>query len=112
MFPQSEKNAPIRRDRGDGADSVRGGSSAQGDSVKARPVQDADVLRVEIEIGGEQRAKLANLTPVAQRLAQLHHTTPFVGGRALLRGSATGQEVRVILRSHDESLAPPLRPGP
>ena len=75
-------------------------------------MQDADVLRVEIEIGGEQPPQLTNLTPVAQRLAQFHHAAPFVGRWGLLRDGATSQEVRVILRSHKSSLAPLLRSGP
>ena len=90
---------------------VEGGQSAQGDSVKARPMKDPNVLRIQIEIDRQQRAQFAELAPITQRSAQLDHPAPFMRG-GVLGARATGQKMRVVLGRHGTSVGQRRQPRP
>ena len=79
--------------------------------MQSCPVQDADVVRIQIETLREQRAQLAIGARVRQGLPQLHHPTPLVAS-GITGLAGVGHEVRVVLGSHAEKVseAAPARP--
>ena len=81
-----------------GRKSARGYCSAIG-SVQSGPVQDANVVRVQVEALRQKRSQLAVRARMRQWLPQLDHATPLIaGGVGSLAG--VGHEVRVVLGSH------------
>src|SRR2546430_7285444 len=90
-----------------GGPSMKGRKSARGSSVQSRPVQDPDVLTVQVEALCQQRAQLTVGARVAERLAQLDYAAPFAAAGRALRLAAAGDEVRVVLGSHGHRLVAP-----
>jgi len=74
--------------------------------VQSCPVQDADIVRIQIKTLCEERAQLAVGACMRQRLPQLHHTTPLTAG-GVTRLAGVGHEVRVVLGSHAKRLVAP-----
>src|SRR6266480_360000 len=83
-----------------GGPSMKGRKSARGYSVQSRPVQDPDVLAVQVEALRQQSAQLTVGARVAQRLAQLDNATPFAAAGGALSPAAGGDEMGVVLGSH------------
>ena len=71
-------------------------------SVQSGPVQDADVIRIKVEILREQGAQLAIGARRVQRLPQLDYTAPLAAVRDTRRRAAVGNEVRVVLCGHGQ----------
>src|SRR5580704_5890549 len=71
--------------------SMKGRKSARGfgASVQAGPVQDADVVAVQIEALRQQRAQLARAGVVLERMSELDDAAPLAArfGGALRRGA-------------------------
>ena len=82
---------------------MKGRKSARGYSVQSGPMQDADVVRIQVKTLCEQRTQLTVRARLRQWLPQLHYTTPLVAGcMPCLAG--VGHEVRVVLGSHASRL--------
>src|SRR5215469_4140965 len=101
-----KKPQVLRPGVGKGGPSMKGRKSARGYSVQSGPMQDADVVRIQVETLCQENAQLAVGAGLGERLAQLHHTTPFVaaGASAARLAAAVGHEVRVVLGSHGARL--------
>ena len=70
-------------------------------------MQDADVVRIQVETLGEQRAQFTVGARVRQGLPQLDYTAPLVAGE-VLRLAAVGHEVCVVLGSHGQKVSSPV----
>src|SRR5256885_5836080 len=80
--PAAPKKTPGFEAWGDkGGPSMKGRKSARGSLVQSRPVQDADVLTVQIEALCQQRAQLTVGARVAEWLAPLDYAAPFAAAR-------------------------------
>src|SRR5262249_58788766 len=84
---RQKKPQVLRPGVGKGGPSMKGRKSARGYSVQSGPMQDADVVRIQVETLCQKRPQLAVGAGLAERLPQLHYTTPLVatGGGAARR---------------------------
>src|SRR5437660_12122951 len=78
---------------------MKGRKSARG-SVQSCPVQDPNVVRVQIETLCQERPQLTAGARVAEGLTKLHYAAPFVAEARALRLAVDGDKVRVVLGSH------------
>ena len=72
--------------------------------MQSCPMQDADILRIQVETLCQQRAQLTIGARVRKGLPQLDHTTPLVAG-GVVRRAVVGHEVRVVLGSHGQQVS-------
>ena len=70
-------------------------------------MQDADVIRIQIETLCQKRPQLAVGARLGQRLRQFHDSTPLVaaGSGAARLAVAVGHEVGVVLGSHGRQIS-------
>src|SRR5947207_7023963 len=88
---------------------MKGRKSARGSSVQSRPVQDPDVLTVQVEALCQQSAQLTVGARVAEWLAQLDYAAPFAAAGRALRLAPAGDEVGVVLGSHGSQVSSAAR---
>src|SRR5262249_42268211 len=99
---RQKKPQVLRPGVGKGGPSMKGRKSARGYSVQSGPMQDTDVVRVQVETLCQKHPQLAVGAGLGERLPQLHHATPFVaaGSSAMRLAAVVGHEVGVVLGSH------------
>ena len=90
---------------------MKGRKSARG-SVQSCPVQDPNVVGVQIETLCQERPQLTAGARVAERLTKLHYAAPFIAEARALRLAVAGDEVRVVLGSHGWRLVAQRRSRP
>src|ERR1700756_2165823 len=82
---------------------MKGRKSARG-LVQSCPVQDANVVRIQIETLCQQRAQLTVGARAAEGLTQLDYAAPLVATARALRFAVGGDKVGVVLRGHGRRL--------
>ncbi len=80
--------------------------------MQSGPVQNLDVVGIQIETLCQQGAQLARPAKVFQRVPQLHYAAPLIRSRSCLVRVGARDEVRVVLGGHGERLGLEGAKGP
>jgi hypothetical protein len=69
-------------------------------SMKPRPMQNPNIVRIQIETLRQQRSQLARARGVSQRVPQFNDTTPFARLRTRFGARSCRDKMRVVLGGH------------